>query len=268
VFHSPTHLKHIVFSSALLALAITGAGCGKKGFGGLVSQAQFEAVEENGELYGDLRVLLNTGNVLLPSFDLPILNPRVPASEYGAISLHDALGLGTELGIRVNLNAIAGVDSVDGALLPNGKMIPVVLPGGAKPVSIQVKGSTRVYLAIGQGSALIGTAIVIPEFDRLAGYIGGLDVFFPFQGQNGVRGAAGLFSSVVPGQSGLAVFVDVSSVLKGASQKSLVAAAAKASAQAEPLVLNAQQSLSSSQTARLNQFVRGLGSRGKRLGLQ
>jgi len=262
-----------VLPSALILLAVTGPGCGKKGFGGLVSGAQFQAVEENGELYGDLKVLLNTGTLLFPSFDLPILNPRVPGSQIGAIGLRDALGLGTELNIRVHLNEIAGVDSLDGSTLPNGRLIPVALPGGVSPHSVLIQGNTRLYFAFAEGTAFLGTAIVIPEFDRLAGYVGGLDVFLPFQGEGGVRGAAGLFSSTLPGQSGLAVFVDVGPVLSATSPKALTAAvsrapAAKSAAQGQALAFRTQSTLSSSQALKFNRFVRDLGASGKRLSIE
>ena len=56
-----------------------------------------------GDLFGNLNVLLSTGGVLLPSFDLPILNPKNPGAVYGTISMRDALSAGTQLGMRVDM---------------------------------------------------------------------------------------------------------------------------------------------------------------------
>jgi len=259
-----------VCSISVLGFAST--GCGKNGIGGLVSSARFQTIEENGELYGDLKVMLNTGSVLFPSFDIPIFNPKDPAVSYGEIALRDALGQGTELGIRVNLNSVAGgalSSDLDASLLPNGRAIPVALANDVRPVAVRIKESSRVYFAFGPKTAMVGTAIVISEFDKLARYIGGVDVFFPFQGQDGIRGAVGLFSSAVPNQSGLAVFVDVGSVLPSSvTPKTMGSSMAKISSEAQPIVFFTQKGMSSGQSAQLGQFARSLGSHGKRLGLR
>jgi len=259
----------------VVVLMFTSGGCGKKGVGGLVSGAQFSTTEENGDLFGNLNVLLSTGGVLLPSFDLPILNPRNPGAVYGTISMRDALSAGTQLGISVNLSEISGLEGADGSLLPNGRAIPVFLAPGVQPISVAVSGRSRVYFAISEGTAVIGTAIVIPEFDKIASYVGAVDLFFPFQGENGVRGAAGLFSSPQSGQSGIAVFVDASSVLQQVPEKSMnrmLARVASKSLSATPVSSAAsfrtQDSMGSMQAYRLSQFMGRLGRSGRRLGLQ
>jgi len=265
----------LVASLLLATLAIPSAGCGKKGAGGFVSGAQFSTTEENGDLFGNLNVLLNTGGVLLPAFDLPILNPKNPGAVYGTISMRDALSAGTQLGISVNLSEISGLEGADGSLLPNGRAIPVFLGAGVRPLSVAVSGRSRVYFAFSEGTAVIGTAIVIPEFDKIASYVGAVDLFFPFQGENGVRGAAGLFSSPQSGQSGIAVFVDASSVLQQVPEKSmnrmLARVASKslsATSVSSAATFRTQDSMGSMQAYRLSQFMGRLGRSGRRLGLQ
>ena len=262
-------------SLLVVLLMFTSGGCGKKGVGGLVSGAQFSTTEENGDLFGNLNVLLSTGGVLLPSFDLPILNPKNPGAIYGTISMRDALSAGTQLGISVNLSEISGLEGADGSLLPNGRAIPVFLGAGVRPLSVAVSGRSRVYFAFSEGTAVIGTAIVIPEFDKIASYVGAVDLFFPFQGENGVRGAAGLFSSPQSGQSGIAVFVDASSVLQQVPEKSMnrmLARVASKSSSASSIVssvsFRTQGSMGSMQAYRLSQFMGRLSSSGRRLGLQ
>jgi hypothetical protein len=257
-------------TSGVLVLALVGSGCGKKGTGAFVSGAEFTTVEENGELFGNLKVVLRTGNVFLPSFELPILNPR-SGSLLGSIAMRDLPSQGTELAIRVHLGLIPGVDGIDGAALPNGRPIPVALSAAARPVAVQVTSKSRVYFAFGDGAAMIGVALVIPELDRLSGAIGGLDVFFPFLGSNGVRGAAGIFTSTAGSQSGLGVFVDVGSVLKTLPSKVMtqsLAQVAKASASASEVQFSKGASLSNTQAYRLNQYMTQLGDRGRRLRLQ
>jgi len=261
-------VKHVILS-LILSLSLT--ACGKAGSNAFVSGAQFLTEEENGEIYGDLKVRLNTGNVLLPAFDIPILNTSVPGAIYGAVSMRDALPSGTQLGIRVNLSQISGLDGADGSLLPNGRAIPVVMAGGARPIAVSIQDQTRIYLGFQKDAALFGAAVVIREFDKIAQSVGAIDVFFPFQGENGIRGAAGLFSSAQSGQSGLAVFVDVASVLS--AQEKMVAgmqsvSASKVSASASALQFTSQNALSNTKAYRLNQFMKKLGDRRQRLTLQ
>jgi hypothetical protein len=257
---------------AVVALTMTSTACGRKSsFGGIVSGAQFSTVEENGNVLGKLDLLLNTGNVLLPSFDLPILNPKNPGAIYGTISMQDALSSGTRLGISVNLSEISGLEGTDGSVLPNGRGIPLFLGEGVRPIAVSIRNNSRAYFAFSEGTAVIGMAIVIPEFDKVSSFVGAVDVFFPFQASNGVSGAAGIFSSNQSGQSGIAVFVDASSALKAVPQKSmnraLASVAAKTASQnGSSVAFHSQSSLSTMQSYRLNQFMSKLG--GRRLRLQ
>ncbi len=273
VSRSSSGLPSWTFSAVLLTLATVGVGCGKGGGSSLVSGARFSTAEEQGDLFGDLKVVLNTGNVMLPAFDVPILNPRNPGAIYGAVSMRDALPYGTEIGVRVNLSEIAGVEGLDGTTLPNGRPIPVALSQGVQPYSVAIRGNSRVYFAFSESTALIGTAVVISEMDRVGSYVGPIDLFFPFEAENGVRGAAGIFSSVQSGQSGVAVFVDASSVMKSVPQQLLnremtVAMKSSAVSRAEKAAFRTGQKLSMRQAYRLNQVMRGLGASGKRLRLQ
>jgi hypothetical protein len=267
-------ISRLVVSFALVAVATTGTACGKRSsVGGIVSGAQFSTIEENGNVFGKLDLLLQTGNVLLPAFDLPILNPKNPGAIYGTISMQDALSAGTRLGISVNLTEISGVEGVDGSLLPNGRSIPLFLGEGVKPIAVSIRNNSRAYFAFSAGTAVIGTAIVIPEFDKISSSVGAVDVFFPFQASNGVSGVAGLFSSNQSGQSGIAVFVDASSAMKAIPEKSmnraLASVAAKGTSQNGSSVgFRSQNGMSSMQTYRLHQFLSKLGDRGRRLRLQ
>ncbi len=266
--------QFLVLPVTLAALVSTSTACGKKGSGGgLVTGAQFSTIEENGDLYGKVDVLLNTGTVLLPSFELPILNPKNPGAIYGSVSMRDALSAGTQLGISFNLTEISGLEGTDGSVLPNGRAIPVFLADGSKPIAISIQRNSRAYFAFSEGTAVVGAAVVIPEFDRISSSVGPIDIFFPFQGSNGISGVAGLFSSNQPGQSGLAVFIDASEAVKGISEKSmnraLASVAAKSVGQRSATAsFRSQAGMSTMQAYRLSQFMSKLGDRRQRLRLQ
>jgi hypothetical protein len=198
-------LFHVILLSFSLALT----SCGKDIAGQLVKDVRFSSSTEDGRPYGTLTMVLGTGSVLLPGVELPINNPYVPGMVLGTFSLHGSLTGGTEVGIRFDFDQIPEVEQAEGRLLPNGRPIPVALPQEAKPVAIQVQEKSRVYLARVGGMTLVGTALVLKEFDLLAHFVGQTDVFFPFVNETGLRGVVGLFSSNQPNQSGIAVFVEV-----------------------------------------------------------
>ncbi len=259
---------------SLLALSLISAplisGCGKTGIGGLVSSAQFRTLEESGEILGDLTLLLKTGNVRLPAFELPIYDSHSGARPIGTIGMRDALSAGTQLQVRVNLEAIRGLNAADGSVLPNGRPIPVVLASGTSAVSVPLRENSRLYFAFSDSQALIGTALVIPEFDNLSSAVGAIDVFFPFQDASGARGVAGLFSSERRGESGIAVFVDVGSALNSETNpdSGSVGPASKTTPASGAMEFSSGDSLSKRRAYRLNQFMNRLSLDGHRLGLK
>jgi len=259
------------FLTFTLVASLSVTACGQNGSSDLIRGAQFKTSQDAGGLFGELDLTLNTGSLLLPTFELPILNPRKPGAIYGSISMRDGLSLGTELGLKVNLTEVAKAEALDGSQLPNGKAIPVAL-GSVKPIGFSVQDRSRVYLAFGNGMSLVGTAIVIPAFDNISKYVAGLDLFLPFQGTNGIRGVAGIFTSLEPSKSGIAVFVDVSSILnqKPTSAGSLAAASVRSgsSSKSSSTMRFRSGGASADQMLRMNQAIQELSSAGDRLTLQ
>lgn len=192
----------LVGFTALLSLS----ACGKAAF---VTGVTAQSYEQNGDTLAELSLNLDTYGFPLPSLNIPIVDPNDAAVEYGDVAIN-----GSQLTLTVDVTATAhlpsGADS-----LPNGQPLPISTTGMGV-IELPVKNSqARVYIAVGDGNAMIGTAIPIHALDSIAKYLGGVDLFPQFN-INNVTGVAGIFTAGgSSGDSGIAVFLDVSNVLPG-----------------------------------------------------
>jgi hypothetical protein len=192
----------------LIAAGVGLSACGNNPMN-FVKGARAETFQQNGASFAQVQTDLSVGNIGLPSFSLPILDPNNLAVSYGSLSLAPGANGLTELTIDVNLTAAAGV-SGGASVLPNGTPIPIGGLNGASVIELPVSGtSAKIYLAFGSDFALFGAAIPINEFNPVGGVVGGADLFFPFTVDSNLSGTAGLFTGRGSGQNGFAVFIDV-----------------------------------------------------------
>lgn len=213
--------KSIMILGFGCALVMNLTGCGK-----FVTGASAKTYLENGDQYAQADLDLATQGLKL-SFDLPIPNPKNPLDPIGRVGMKPIFSPsgGTQLEIAVNLTEAAHLPDVTEGTLPNGRELPIALKPGQTVLTLPIPGLHSVaYVGIGDRFALLGTALILREFDSIAQFLGGTNLFLPFEGQNGIRGVAGVFTSPSPSQSGLAVFVDISSVLKPAARSGLASA--------------------------------------------
>jgi hypothetical protein len=184
-------------------------GCGKQGQGGLAKSVQIRTYTQDGDIWGEVVANFETGGLTFPALTLPIFDPKVPGVSYGTVSFRPILSGGTELVVAVNISDIANVQNVM-TTLPNGTPIPVGGLSQCTTVGLPVGGTkTIVYVALGEGCAMVGVALAIKELDNVGQHVGLPLNFFPaFDFGNGVRGIAGVFTGTTSGSSGIALFVD------------------------------------------------------------
>jgi hypothetical protein len=182
-------------------------GCGGTSF---VTGASLSSSSSNGDQFADLTVDLNSAGLLLPTLTLPILDLKDPSRPYGDITIGSSA-----LEISVDLSALAGLpQGSSSALLPNGTSIPITGYDASTLLTFSLGGNSLAYIDLNTstGEAFFGAAIVISEFN-----IGvPVNLFIPFS-SNGVTGTAGVFTGAAAGESGFAVFANVSSLLGGSS---------------------------------------------------
>ncbi len=184
----------MVAAIAVSATGMSGCGMGKK----LVKSLQFAAGDENGHLLAGFDAKVEMGMGALPDVKLPIYDPKNPAKFLGYVeTLYD----GT-ISVRIDVTSAAKVRVTDGTKLPNGREIPVALPPEVVPIAIPViNSSSKVYLAVGAQNIMAGVAVTLladtstgnSEWLRILRSLP-TNIFYPYQIDANLKGAAGLFT--------------------------------------------------------------------------
>lgn len=169
--------------------------------------------DTNGDVWLSLSAQFDLGPMYLTSIDLPIVDPYVPGIKYGEIFFNPTMqGNFNQIKLSVNLSHAAKVPG-GFATLPNGNPLPIGGIDQTKIVQLKIDQiNARIYLALDHNLTFVGFAISIEQFDVVAKYVGGANIFLGLN-INGVVGTAGLYTGSNTLQSGLGFFVDLSSVL-------------------------------------------------------
>ena len=113
--------RSLLLLSLLATAAVSLSACGSSNK--LVKNAQFKTWQQDGDALGELVIDIDTGAVLMPTFDLPILNPNHPDEKYGQIGMRDLAGGGAEITIDVDITQVSHAPGLDGSRLPNGNLM-------------------------------------------------------------------------------------------------------------------------------------------------
>jgi hypothetical protein len=243
-----------VLSITAAAVATTGCGSASGGVGNMLTGIQVQTYNQNGDLWTSMTSQLDTGAMLLTGVSFPIVNPHNPSVTLGQFSMQSNLcnpngvcqGGGT-LTIAVNITQISHAQILDNKL-PNGTMIPVGQAVNNAIVALPLGGTGgKLYVAFGQNIAMLGVALPFSALDSVGQYVPGVNIFQPFA-SNGISGIVGLFTGATVKTTGVALFVDLSSLLHSGTTtlavNSLSAMRAQASVQSvdsqqvEPLILD------------------------------
>lgn len=191
--------------------------CGKPPASDIVKDVSLNTSVIDGDSYLAVSALFKIGATSLPSITLPIINPKDKSIKYGEISFKPTLQAGyNEIGLKFNMTFS---NKVQGGFadLPNGNDLPI---GGLQNTTVIELGidtgnphvKSEIYLALDHDTMMMGFAIVIKEFDKVADAIPGANIFLGFD-IKGAIGTVGLFTSPRSFESGLAFFVDLSGVV-------------------------------------------------------
>jgi len=220
---------------AMLNVGLISSGCGKDQGQSLVQGVQLSSHQENSDVYLALTTQLNTGATQFVALNVSIADPKYPGEFFGSLALKQAFNGMAELTLDLNVSKLSNHQLDIGSKLPNGTDIPVGGLGNVPVISIPIGHSgSRVYFAYGQNVAMIGTAIVIGEFNGLGGYVGNANIFPMFDFGHGVRGLGGVFAGQQQSQSGVAVFVDASTALASSAPELAVSKSLGKIAASEP----------------------------------
>jgi hypothetical protein len=238
------------------SFAATGCGSSSGGISNMLTAIQVHTYNQNGDLWTSMTAQIDTGNMILAGVTIPIVDPNNPSVVYGQLSMASNLcnpngicGGGGTLTVAVDISEVSHSQVLDNKL-PNGTTIPVGQAVNNAIVALPLGGTGgRIYVAFGQGIAMLGVALPFSALDSVGQYIPGVNIFQPFA-SNGVSGIIGMFTGSTVKTTGVALFVDLSGILNSSSSTQSVAtnsvssmraqalSATAVAPQAEPLILD------------------------------
>ncbi|MBS1960266.1 MAG: hypothetical protein JST80_12385 [Bdellovibrionales bacterium] len=192
----------------ILASIVMLSACGKDGKLNL-KNVDLSTKVVSGQTYLNLDAQIVIGNLKFPNVEVPILNPKTMQS-FGQMALANQ-GDGTnKLYLSIDFEQASRLDPNLGFMLPNGRELPLSLgASNTALIGIPILQKSRLYVGGDlHGDLYFGVAIVITAFDNVMNQVDiPLNIFTGFPFSNSVTGVAGLFTSPMPAQNGLALFV-------------------------------------------------------------
>lgn len=202
-------------SAGLVCLWLGLAACSPEG---LIRDAELSSSVQQGDLYVGLKTRLDAANIQMISAQIPILNPDNPAEMIGRLSISTLSPGITEMELLFNFSRVSQLPRLkpEGGL-PNGTAFPVhgVSPQNWYSLPLGNSGRSRMYLNLDLGAPKVVVGYALSSEALNAGLLANL--FTGYQGQGFVV-YGGIYSGPLPGQSGVAVFGDVTYVLTGKSE--------------------------------------------------
>ncbi|MBF0208493.1 MAG: hypothetical protein HQK53_16575 [Oligoflexia bacterium] len=206
--------KNFILNLLFLSLVLF-ASCAKDQENQVVKDIKLTTTldSNSNELWISISALFDLGGMAMTAITLPVRDPYDPERVYGKIFFKPTIeGTYNEVGVQINLSDCAKIPGGI-ATLPNGEVIPISGIEKNRVLELRIDQiQSKVYVALDSDLTLFGFAITIDQFDQVAAYIGGANVFLGFDIFK-VRGMAGLYTGLDPSQSGLGFFVDLSSVI-------------------------------------------------------
>lgn len=201
---------HRCLAIAALTLNLAVSACGDRAKEDLnVSKIEMNTSRLDNLTYLNMSAEVKVGKMKFPELEVPIINPQTLKS-FGQLALTRTPEGVNKIFVSVDLFASTRLDPTLGFSLPNQREIPLAL--GATDVAligIPILRHSRVYIGGDiRKDLFLGAAIVIPALDPILNQVQiPLNAFLSFPLGTKVLGVGGLFTSPMPDQNGLAVFI-------------------------------------------------------------
>lgn len=196
------------FKTGLLAIATMGlTACGSQSVDGIIDAVKVRTYEHPSthHQYVEIKAEIDSANMIFPTADLKVVDPKNPAKELGTVQLLNDLNGKNILVVNADVSGFRLGNYTGDTRLPNGTALPVA--GLQKVYALDVKGGkTRLYVGEYQNEVMVGVAVALKEFDGLAASVPNANVFFSFPSDTGVAGIAGFFTGTKTSTSGIAMF--------------------------------------------------------------
>lgn len=188
----------------LLLLSFSFLACGKNN----QYQQVVTDIEVETRVQDDGQYVLSNFELNLGRAQLPFLHLDMPEN-YGFLRLYSMNGM-NYLMVDINMSEVLKLPAGE-ATLPNGRPVPVD-GAGVGIIEIPLNGvNGKVYVSHKDGMMLVGFALAIRQLDDIGSDFG-TGGLFPTFTIKGVQITAGIFTSEVEGQTGVAAFANLGDV--------------------------------------------------------
>lgn len=217
--HSSLFPKNLILSGSLVAMSLLTTGCG--GVNSILTAVTMNTfTDANNDSNVQVAAIVNTGALQFPSTTVPIIDPKNPSKPLGSFSLLSVAGTTlNEFQMTLDLNRALKSNIIANPTLPNGNPLPVAGLGSIISFNAGL-GNSQVYLGWSATTKIIGFAAAIKEFDVIAQYVPGANLFLNFT-LGATTGLAGVFTSTQSAHSGIGLFFNASNLPLPASVSSL-----------------------------------------------
>ncbi len=173
-----------------------------------VTDVSLSASNVDNDVVVDLSANLSIGSLSLPNVSLPINLPKI-GSEIGTVSLiSDGLGTNT-ISVQINVSEAANLE-LETVTLPNGLVVPLIATNSV--LKIELSSGVQIMLSLAENAQAIAVVVPISTFDQVGAKVGTASLIPTFN-VNEINGAAGIYLSGTAGENGIALALDLSSVL-------------------------------------------------------
>ena len=208
-------ISSMIQKSVLLAATVlTLAACSQEG---LVKGAALSTKITQGDVYVSLKTQVDSNNLQIMSVQLPIYNPENPVEMLGMLNVSSLVPGITDIDLVLNFSRVTKIPALQAEKgLPNGTLFPVMGVRADEWYSIPLSDSrvSKLYLNLDLQAPKVFLGYALGTDSLSAGIVANLFTGFSAQG---VTGYGGVYSGLLPGQRGVAVFADVSSILKSSA---------------------------------------------------
>ncbi|UXR64723.1 hypothetical protein EZJ49_00445 [Bdellovibrio bacteriovorus] len=181
----------------------------------MIRGAELTTQTQQGNLFVGLKTHLDSNSIQIMNVQLPIYNPDSPLEILGVLQVNSVAPGMTDVDLLVNFTRVTQIPSLKAERgLPNGTFFPVMGTKTDNWYSIPLSDSriSKLYLNVDLAASKVVLGYALGTDAVSAGIIANLFTGF---NSNGITGYGGLYSGVQPGQSGFAIFADVSAILNG-----------------------------------------------------
>lgn len=187
----------------LFSLAII--SCGKNNQK-IVSEIKVNERIDQDKVYVEVDAKLDLGNTVLLAGKFPIKIPK--KGEIGSVELGmDFVKVSILLSELVKLQ-------IENSLLPNGLTLPLIKENKVVVIPLDKKSKSFLYFSLIGGAKAVGITLAIKELDKLGAEL----KVASYPSANIVLGEfivnAGIYTSPVEGENGLAIFTDLNPLFK------------------------------------------------------